>query len=437
VNRLILTVALSVITVILLCSCSISGSDYTAYMTAPHAVGDMSDIADAFYDSVGENVTLCYPSRGDNLSAFTLEDIDGDGSKEAIVFYTNDMEKSGVAPVHINIIDKIENSWVSIDDVVTTSNAVDMVSFANVFGSEVKEIVVGLTSITKNENQLSLYSLDNSQLTLVVQENYTDFILCDLTESGMDDLLIVNLKTAEKEATAKMYSVSKNELVLNDTVYLDSNVTGYAKLQVSTVGEKKAVYIDAYKGTTSMITDIVYIDDGKLKNPFISSADSENEITLRSSTEVCRDFDGDGVLDIPFTKLMPGFELRVSTERAYLTIWRSYDGLLFHDKVCGYFNEADGYMIKYPSNWINTVTVMRDSSSHMLTFGVYDPILSAISSELIRIKRYTTEDFEKVDQSVFIKLASDDNYVYVARIVNTTSKYSISEETLKSMFSLL
>ena len=436
-KRLIFIMAAVTAAVMLLCSCSMTGGDFTAYLTAPRATGEMSDIYDAFYEFAGDGVTLSYPARGDILSAFTLEDIDGDGSREAVVFYVSDKDESGVAPVHINIIDKKGDEWLSVDDVVTTSNSVDMVCFADISGNGIKEMVVGLTSVTKNENQLNLYAFKNSRLSLVVQESYTDFILCDLTENGPVDLLIVNLKTAEKEATAKVYSVSSNELVLNGTVYLDGNVTGYAKLQENTVGDKTAVYIDAYKGTTSMITDIVYIEDGVLKNPFVSSAYTENEYTLRSSTEVCRDFDGDGVLDIPFTKLLPGFELRVSTERAYLTIWRSYDGALFHDTVTGYFNQADGYMIEYPEKWMDTVTVMRDSSSHMLTFGVYDPVLGAVSSELVRIKRYAADDYEQVDQSLFTELDRDDTYVYVARIVNTTSEYSVDAPTLKEMFSLL
>ena len=220
-------------------------------------------------------------------------------------------------------------------------------------------------------------------------------------------------------------------------VNLDGNVTGYAKLQQAKVGNKSAVYIDAYKGTTSMITDIVYVEEGKIINPFVTAAHAENEFTLRSSTETCRDFDGDGNLDIPFTRLLPGFELRVSSERAYLTVWREFDGALFKDKYCGYFNYNDGYMIRYPDKWVDTVTITRDSSSHLLNFGVYDPILRVVSSELVRIKRYSIDDFEQLDQSIFIELARQDTYVYVARIVNTTSEYSIDEQTLKSMFSLI
>lgn len=436
IGKLVSAIAVLVAMTLLLCSCSSTG-DFSAYMTAPRVAGEMSDISDAFYKAVGRSVTLSYPSRGDNLSAFVLEDIDGDGVKEALVFYTADNSNNGVAPVRINVIDKHGDDWVSADDIVTASNSVDMVSFADVSGDGAKEAVVGLTSVTKNENKLSLFNFDGGKLNLVLQEDYTDFILSDMTGSGIDDLLVVNLKTVEKEATAKLYSVSGNEPVLNGTAYLDGNATGYAKLQEGTVGGTKAIYIDAYKGTTSMVTDIVFIKDGTLTNPFISSVGAENEYTLRTSTEICRDCNGDGVLDIPFTKLMPGFELRVSSERAYLTTWRSYDGALFHDTLCGYFNTADGYMIRYPELWIDAVTITRDSSSHMLTFGVYDSIRNTVSNELFRIKRYAVGDYEQVDNSAFIELGRDDSYIYVARIVDSTSEYSVDGETLKQMFSLL
>lgn len=433
-------ILLLIMTAVIICvcgSCSMTGSDYTAYLTAPKATGDMTEIADAFYDFAGDDILLSYPKRGDHLSAFVLEDIDGDGSKETIVFYTKNNVEKGVAPIHINIVDRTQSGWASVDDIATTSNAVDMVAFSDVSGNGTKEIVVGMTSVSKNENLLSLYSFKNGRLSLMVQENYTDFILCNLTENEPDDLLIVNLKSAEKEATAKLYTVTNNELVLNGTAYLDGNVTGYAKLQQAKVGNKSAVYIDAYKGTTSMVTDIVYVEEGKIVNPFVSNAHTENEFTLRYSTETCRDFDGDGNIDIPFTRLLPGFELRVSSERAYLTVWREFDGALFSDKYCGYINYNDGYMIRYPAEWTDTVTITRDSSSHLLNFGVYDPILRVVSSELVRIKRYSIDDYDQLDQSIFIELARQDTYVFVARIVNTTSEYSVDENTLKSMFSLI
>ena len=80
-KRLLLLIMIAVI--ICVCgSCSMTGSDYTAYLTAPKATGDMSEIADAFYDFAGNDILLSYPKRGDHLSAFVLEDIDGDGSKE-------------------------------------------------------------------------------------------------------------------------------------------------------------------------------------------------------------------------------------------------------------------------------------------------------------------------------------------------------------------
>ena len=38
---------------------------------------------------------------------------------------------------------------------------------------------------------------------------------------------------------------------------------------------------------------------------------------------------------------------------------------------------------------------------------------------------------------MFVELGTNENYVHVARIVNTPSEYSVDGETLKSMFSLL
>ena len=68
-----------------LCGCSF-GASIDTLMTPPKLDVDQQQIYSALTDAVGSSISLKYPKSGKYLSAFIIEDIDGDGGSEAVVF---------------------------------------------------------------------------------------------------------------------------------------------------------------------------------------------------------------------------------------------------------------------------------------------------------------------------------------------------------------
>ena len=91
-------------------------------------------IYDALINYTGENISLKYPKAGKNLSAFIIEDIDGDKQDEAIVFYKKNAAKSEDDSLRINILDSKNNDediiWHSVYDHAADGNDIEQVEVA-------------------------------------------------------------------------------------------------------------------------------------------------------------------------------------------------------------------------------------------------------------------------------------------------------------------
>ena len=63
------------------------GASVDTLLKPPSLSAEQQQIYLALQDAVGSGITLQYPRAGENLSAFTVTDLDADGEDEALVFY--------------------------------------------------------------------------------------------------------------------------------------------------------------------------------------------------------------------------------------------------------------------------------------------------------------------------------------------------------------
>ena len=73
-----------------------------------------SEEQDAVYAALSAHLSgsmrLCYPQEGENLSAFTLCELDGSSGGEAVVFY-EPASASAASPVQMAVLDEGEDGW--------------------------------------------------------------------------------------------------------------------------------------------------------------------------------------------------------------------------------------------------------------------------------------------------------------------------------------
>ena len=418
-------------------SCGIGSSSISDLLLAPRTNGEMHDIQRALHAFAGKAVDLCYPQRGDNRTAFLQSDLDSDGEEEAVAFYTANAS-DGVQEVHINLIDYIDGEWVSVSDFATGANAIDRVEIATLEKGGSPVLVVGAELYTAMGNQLNFFTYQNNELTVRLQESYTDFLLCDMLGEGYDQLLLLNLRATERAASATLYTVGADTTEVIGTAPLDGNISSFSSVTVGKLSDgRPAVFIDSLKSATSMITDVVYLGGEGLINPFFDQTVLETQSTVRSSTAICEDINGDGVTEIPFTQILPGYDVRPANERMYMTLWRSFDGVKLDTVTAGDYNQADGYYLEFTAAWQGSVTLIYDTENAMRSYRIYDPVMQSTADEILRIRVYTDEEYEGFDNSELIVLSRSGGKVYAARIVTEKGAYAISRNELKQAFRLI
>ena len=77
-------------------------------LTAPKLTQEQSEIYQALINSSGSSIKLKYPRGGEYRSAFVLQDIDSDGTQEALVFYESQSVQSGESALPVETDDEDE-----------------------------------------------------------------------------------------------------------------------------------------------------------------------------------------------------------------------------------------------------------------------------------------------------------------------------------------
>jgi len=136
------------VSVLMLCSCSMSMS-VADMLEPPRMTEQQSAIYDALETAIGtDSFKLKYPRSGKNLSACTLQDLDGDGKEEAVVFY--ELESGGSTATWISILTQQDGGWKSVKQISGEAGEIDRLDFASILG-KTKTVLVGWTA-TGEEN---------------------------------------------------------------------------------------------------------------------------------------------------------------------------------------------------------------------------------------------------------------------------------------------
>lgn len=434
-KRLLIIAALMGIMLTSLTGCSTVTGSPRELLRAPKATGDMGDIQQALYRYAGNGITLKYPRSGDNRSAFLLSDLDADGVEEAVAFYSVP-DKGEPDAVHVNIIDRVRGEWRSTADVVTVGTAIDKVSVADISGKGAATLFVGVELFSATGNQLNLYSYKDNKLTQQAQENYTSFMVCDLIGDGSDQLLLFSLNSAERTSQVRMYTFNGDAIELRGSVSTDGNISSYQQIAVGALSSgQTAIFVDANKSSLSTVTDVIFYSDGKLLSPLFDPTVGETQITVRNFNELCKDINGDGVVEIPFTEILPGYASRSENDRMYLTAWKRFDGQLFGNVLRGDFFYSAGYRLEFPESWVGNVTLVTDNENRMRSYRVWDPVMQTTGRELLRVRVYNADDYERIDKTGIIELERTDATVWAARVVSEEDEYSVDAETVRKLFS--
>ena len=309
---------------------------------------EYEELVDVFRKSVSKDVVFCNPQEGDYRSAIVVEDLDSDGETEALVFY-RDAADSSVARMHyFNVID---GKWASRGDFNGYGNEIKKIVLTDMDGDGNSELVIiWSVSGVSSSNIMSVYrtSYDFDEYKEISNETCTVCEVADMDGDSKEEIFYMNQVTASgvSQRYARVIKLSGDAIILMGEAKVDPNISSYSsvKTEKSSGDSPLRFYVDALKGESQMITELIYWDKDKseLCAPFLDSETMSNVITLRYEPIASADVNNDGVIDIPSQNKLLGAE----SGNIYITEWIDYSEGDIKTVANTIVNYSDGYMIR-------------------------------------------------------------------------------------------
>lgn len=312
------------------------------------------------------------PLSGSSTQPVQDVDLNGDGVGEAVAFFRDTSGEEGSLRVYV-FAQNADNEYEVMTVLTGQGSAVSSVTYSQLDETDNLEIVISW-QISSGIYALSAYSVwQGGNQELLAPQTYTRYAVCDLDGDGQDELVLLQLNTAEgTENRADYYRCVDGSMARVNQAYLSSNLSSIDRINASALyGGEGALYVtgtvaDDTGGESNaafQLTDVLAVQDGVLVNITRDETAGSSESTRRRTYVADQDLDGDGVWEIP--ALSATYERREDgsicvSETFYLVSWMQYDLYGGQHVVCTtYYNSSDGWYLVLPEDWQSQIALAR------------------------------------------------------------------------------
>ncbi len=409
-------------------------------LSPPLYYEEYEDLVDSFNKNIEGEKTLCSPKKGNYRSAIVVEDIDSDGYQEAVIFYK---KNSDVSVARMHYFDHVSERWISFGDFNGYGSGIENIEITDMDLDGRKEIVVVWnTSGSSSGNILSVYRLDTvtKKFKEILNESCFLSTVIDIDSNGNKDVFLIGQNNVQNgsQKVAKAMRISGDSFVLFGETKLDSNISSYSsiKAEKSSKDAPMRLYVDAVKGESQMITEVVYWDSGNsvLCAPLLDSETLTNSSTLRYDLIGCYDINNDGVIDIPVQINAFGKtdnSLASESEKVYLTEWKNLVPSGLETVAYSLVNYHDGYMINLDESEIGYFGIRNYRSQNC--WIVYSADNNGMPvNELYSVFRIPFQKWNSENYDAYIPVFENEDNVICAFITSDGKRLGLDENFVKS-----
>lgn len=425
--------------VFLFSGCSImgSGQNVEELLSPPKITQMQAEVVQALEEKEGGSIQLKAPANGEYIFPTSMEDIDGDGVQEIIVFYVAPQKG---ANVRIAILQETSNGYVVVGEEEGVSPEIEQFTVATFYANGGKQLVIGYQNPSLNEYYMVIYNcLDaegNIYLTKVHEQAYSTFVVCDMTQDGKEDLLIsVTPKNNTSDGIMlSLVSANKGELK-TIAEYEMNNKLRKCNNMLQSVGpnQENIVVMDCDRGVVSssgMASTAIYYENGKLKEyELLGTEDFVSATTRSTNMLLSMDLDEDGAVEVPV--VMGAFAGAPNENRFLAVEWYDPFYSLEEPDCFGLADVEFGYFLKLPNALRETVYIEYNEESR--NYFVRDIATGELVFDIVLLTK--NENFTGSEQNEYTQLAMSGGYRVYIRIVTLSAE--IDPGTLLSGFVIL
>lgn len=377
-------------------------------------------------------ISYCAPLEGENRQPLQMEDLDGDGGNEAIVFAKDEGEK----PLKIFIFDRTDDRYQLVSTIEGDGNSFDSVDYAQVDGSPGMEIIVGRGISDQIVKSMSVYTFQGNSTVELMSANYSVYTTADLDLDGRKDLFLIRFESEAQAATAELYRYSEGVMVRDPEQRLSQGVvsvkriiSGYTDLDVP------AVFVAGALDESLIRTDVFALRDGTLQN---IAASQEGGMSVRNYYVYGTDIDEDGLIELPDVQTLPDLTDAADTTAFRLIHWynldlegnKHYKRLTYHDYYYGFYLEL-------PESWNGRIIIQRDDSVEegvAFTFCWWNGT-NLPEEELFTIYALSGDHRKELaEQDGRFLLADKNEVTYAASLGDSSKADELTEAIVKACF---
>ncbi len=332
------------------------------------------------------------PKSGEYRSTVQLKDLDADGEDEAIAFFR---ESSQSSTYYVVVYKKIGTQYIKMGTIVGNATAIAAVDYP-VFTPEGRcGIVIAWKLTGESTTGLTVCSFEGTRFAPILETEYLDYELLDLTGDGRRELVTINADATGKK-TARMYAYTEHDEMPNTMELRGEAPLAY---DTKTVVRVKAGYVSYHRPAlfveeksdsgVGLLTDIFLYDGAGFRNIAPDTGQNEAYSTYRPVSVYAADANGDGITEIPRAQLIPGYQSGAA-DALYFLDWYVYGEDQPSKVSTTYTSLSEEWQLTVPDSWSDAVTVTRTSSTSgisLTTFETYNP--GGVNTPLLRIYRLT------------------------------------------------
>ena len=160
------------------------------------------------------------PTAGSYRQPVQFEDIDGDGQKEAVAFFSipgDDM------PLKVYLYEIDDGEYYEAAVIEGSGTDIRSIEYADMDGDGQNEILVGW-QIASGVSMLTGYSINDYQVAQLFSSDYSNYTVCDMSKSNGRDVLVVGTASVDSQISATVYSLMDEGEIVSSSAKLSSGI---------------------------------------------------------------------------------------------------------------------------------------------------------------------------------------------------------------------
>lgn len=431
----ILFFALAYAMVMLFSGCTVFETDTEALMSPPVLTAEQEKLNTALREVIGESYTLKYPKNGNMNSAFIFEDLDNDGTDEALAFYSSFDEST-----RINVLKKEGDGWKSVYEAAGFYGEIEKTDIAQIDNR-------GDVLAVKWGQEAAIYRYVDQRLETVHRTTCSGVEIDDINSDGYSEIMLFGGNISGRNSLKVVYSIDGDVVVSEDVMVHAEYKDIYSAKAGLLCDGLNAYFIDSAIYDGVHLTEVIILTEGDVHRDFIADyveyEDGEEEaeqngnivivgggygkrgIFLRNTKVYCMDTNKNGIMEMPI-EVREGYAQGASDE-IFITQYMEYDGENSLPVWNGIPNTEKGYLFAIPEAWNErvTATIFGD------TLTVYN---KENNEEILSIHTVLKSDYQDKYEEFILGAESGEYNFYVEIKAPGEGEFHLDPEAIKSAF---